>query len=330
MGGKLVLGATVIRRLLHRALQTLGVILVMSLTVFALMAAMPGDPIDLMIAGNPHLTPDDVIRLKAVYGVGQAWPLRWLDWIGQVCQGNLGYSRLFARPVGVILLPALGHTLQLAAAAMALALLVGISLGLIAGAHAGRSWDRAISALSYLALSVPTFWLGLMLIAVFSVTLQWLPASGVSGLLSAQDGTWGDFARHLLLPALTLAMGGAGQYIRHMRAAMIAESSAPYLRTARAKGCSPFRVILHHQLHNAILPIVTIVALEAGSLLSGALVTETVFGWPGLGRLSYEAIMGNDYNLALSALLMATLLTLLMSILADLAYGLLDPRIKAP
>ena len=302
------------RRLLSRALQTVSVMLVMSLVIFALMGAMPGDPIDLMIAGNPHLTPADALRLKAVYGVGQPWPLRWLDWLGQVMQGNLGYSRLFARPVAHMLIPAAQHTLTLAAWALVLALGAGIPLGLVAGDRPGTVCDRLITLFSYLALSVPTFWLGLMLIALFAVTLHWLPATGDS----------------VILPALTLGMGGMGQYIRHMRAAMLTERMAPYLRTARAKGCAPWQVTLHHQARNALLPLVTIAALEAGALMSGALVTETVFAWPGLGRLTYDAIMGNDYNLALSALLLATFLTLLASALADLAYGLLDPRTQSP
>ncbi len=302
---------------------------VMSVVVFMLMGAMPGDPIDLMISGNPHLTPADVVRLKELYGIGRPWPIRWWDWVGQLVQGQLGYSRLFAREVGWIVLPALGHTALLAAAAMLMALGIGLPLGIIAGAKPGSLWDRAIAALSYLMLSLPTFWLGLMLIALFSVWLDWLPASGSTDLLSPHEGGLADRLRHLLLPAATLGVGGAGQYIRHMRAAMIAQSQEPYLRTARAKGCSPWRVIVTHLVRNALLPVVTIAALEAGALMSGALVTETVFAWPGLGRLSYEAIMGNDYNLALSALLLATLLTVLASALADLAYGLLDPRIKS-
>ena len=317
-----------IQRLTFRFVQTVGIMLIMSVLVFVLMSAMPGDPIDLMISGNPHLTPADAVRLKAVYGVGQPWPLRWWDWLGQVVQGHLGYSRLFARPVADILGPAMAHTALLAAAAMGLALIVGLSLGLVAGSRPGRLPDRIITLLSYLFLSVPTFWLGLMLIVVFSVSLRWLPASGMSSLLTAQDGSLGDILRHLALPAVTLAVGGAGQYMRYMRASMIAEGAAPYLRTALAKGCGPWRVTLHHHLRNALLPVVTIIALEAGSLLSGALITETVFAWPGLGRLAYDAVMGNDYNLALSALLLSTFLTLAASILADLAYWVLDPRTR--
>jgi peptide/nickel transport system permease protein len=249
--------------------------------------------------------------------------------VGQILHGQLGYSRLFAREVGQIVLPALGHTALLAAASMLLALGIGLPLGIIAGALPGSRWDRTITSLSYLSLSMPTFWLGLMLIALFSVWLDWLPASGSTSLLSSHESGIADRLRHLILPAVTLAVGGAGQYIRHMRASMIAEAKAPYLRTARAKGCSPIRVVLNHHVNNALLPVITIAALEAGALMSGALVTETVFAWPGLGRLSYDAIMGNDYNLALSALLLATLLTVVTSALADFAYGIIDPRIRS-
>jgi len=315
-------------RLFSRLGQGFAVMLIMSVIVFILMGAMPGDPIDLMISSNPHLTAADAVRLKDLYGIGKPWPIRWWDWVGQLLQGQLGYSRLFAREVGSIIIPALGHTALLAAAAMVLAAGIGLPLGIAAGAKPGSLTDRFIVLASYLSLSLPTFWLGLMLVAVFSVWLDWLPASGSTALLSPFEGSLADRLRHLILPAATLAVGGIGQYVRHMRAAMIAESRAPYLRTARAKGCSPLRVTLNHHVRNAMLPVVTIAALEAGALMSGALVTETVFAWPGLGRLSYEAIMGNDYNLALSALLLATLLTVTASALADLAYGLLDPRTR--
>ena len=315
-----------IPRLTQRLFQALMVMLVMSVAVHALMGLMPGDPIDLMIAGNPHLTPDDAARLKALYGVGQPWPLRWARWLIQVIQGNLGYSRLFARPVTEIMLPAIGHTLQLAGTALVMALMLGLPLGLLAGARPGSAADRLARLFSYASLSMPTFWLGLMLIAVFSVGLGWLPASGLSAALPGEAIPLFDRLLHLILPAVTLGLGGAGQYLRHMRAAMMAERGQPYLRTALAKGCTPRRVILAHQMRNALLPVVTIAALEAGSLLSGALITETVFAWPGLGRLSYEAVMGNDYNLALSALLLATAVTLVASALADLAYGIIDPR----
>ncbi|WP_009867384.1 ABC transporter permease [Paramagnetospirillum magnetotacticum] len=306
-------------RLVHSVL----VLAVMSFVVYGLMGLMPGDPIDLMIAADPRLTPDDALRLKALYGLDRPWTERWLRWLGQFVQGELGYSRLYARPVGEAMLPALGNSALLMLSAMALSLSLAIPLGIVASLKPHGMLDRLVNLLAFASVSVPVFWLGLMLIVVFAVSLGWLPAGGVADV---GDGGLGDRLRHMVLPVSALALAGLGQAARHMRAAMINEAGADYMRTARAKGCGPARMVLVHQLRNALLPITTIIALEFGGLFSGALITETVFAWPGMGRLIYEAVMGNDFNLALSGLLLATAMTLMGSILADIAYGRLDPR----
>ncbi len=308
--------AAVIRRIL----QTLAVLLVMSFVVYGLMGLMPGDPIDLMIAGNPHLGPADAVRLKALYGLDRPWVERWFDWLMQLVQGNLGYSRLYAKPVAAAMGPAIANTLLLMGSALGLALVVALPLGVVASLKPGAILDRVVNVTAFATLSVPTFWIGLMLVVVFSVSLGWLPAGG-----GPEDGL-----ATLVLPLLTLTVAGIGQYLRHMRAAMLGEAGQDYVRTARAKGCSPARVVLSHQLRNAALPVVTIVALELGGLFSGALITETVFAWPGMGKLITEAVLGNDFNLALTGLLLATAMTLFGSILADLAYAALDPRVRAP
>ena len=307
-----------------RLLQSVLVLLLMSFVVYGLMGLMPGDPIDLMIAGDPRLTPDDAVRLKALYGLDQPWMERWLRWLGQFIQGELGYSRLYARPVAEAMAPALGNSALLMLSAMALSLSVAIPLGILASLRPGGPLDRLVNLLAFASVSVPVFWLGLMLIVVFAVGLGMLPAGGVE---TVGGGGLADRLRHMVLPVAALALAGIGQAARHMRAAMIGEAGADYIRTARAKGCGPARVVLGHQLRNALLPITTIVALEFGGLFSGALITETVFAWPGMGRLIYEAVMGNDFNLALSGLLLATAMTLTGSILADMAYLRLDPRI---
>ena len=310
-----------------RLFQSALVLLVMSFVIYGLMGLMPGDPIDLMIAGDPRLGPDDAVRLKALYGLDRPWAERWLRWLGQFLQGELGYSRLYARPVAESMFPALGNSALLMLSAMALSLSLAIPLGILASLKPGGILDRLVNLLAFASVSVPVFWLGLMLIVVFAIWLGWLPAGGVENV---GDGGLTDRLRHMVLPVTALALGGIGQAARHMRAAMISEGGADYIRTARAKGCGPARVVLGHQLRNALLPITTIVALEFGGLFSGALITETVFAWPGMGRLIFEAVMGNDFNLALSGLLLATAMTLLGSILADLAYQRLDPRIAKP
>lgn len=316
----------VIHHVASRLLQSLAVLLVMSFVVYGLMGLMPGDPIDLMVAADPHLTAEDAIRLKALYGLDQPWTERYARWLLQLLQGELGYSRLYARPVLEALLPALGNTALLMAAALALALVVALPLGVAASLKPESLFDRAVNLLAFASVSLPTFWLGLMLIVLFAVTLGWLPASGMEEV--AGGGGWDERLRHMALPVLTLAVAGMGQYVRQMRAAMIGEAHHDYVRTARAKGCGPLRVVLVHQLRNALIPVTTILALEVGGLFSGTLITETVFAWPGMGRLIYDAVMGNDFNLALVGLLLATAMTLLGSILADLAYAALDRRVS--
>ncbi|MCR6631366.1 MAG: ABC transporter permease [Magnetospirillum sp.] len=314
-----------IHHVISRSLQSLAVLLVMSFVVYGLMGLMPGDPIDLMIAGDPHLTAADAIRLKALYGLDRPWTERYLRWLAQVAQGELGYSRLYARPVLDALAPALANTALLMVSALAVALAVAIPLGIAASLRPGSVFDHGVNLLAFASVSVPTFWLGLMLIVAFAVGLGWLPASGMEDV---GGGGLADRLRHMVLPVATLALAGMGQYVRHMRAAMIGEAHHDYVRTARAKGCSPGRIVLVHQLRNALIPVTTILALEVGGLFSGALITETVFAWPGMGRLIYEAVMGNDFNLALVGLLLATAMTLLGSILADLAYAALDRRVS--
>lgn len=314
--------------ILGRLGQSLAVLLAMSFVIYGLMGLMPGDPIDLMIAADPHLSAADAVRLKALYGLDRPWTERYLRWLARIAQGELGYSRLFARPVLDALGPALANTALLMFCALALALTLALPLGVAASRRPGGGLDHAANLLAFVSVSVPTFWLGLMLVAVFAVWLGWLPAGGMHGL--AEDGGGPvDRLRHLALPVATLGIAGCGQYLRQMRAAMLAEAGHDYVRTARAKGCGPVRVLLGHQLRNALIPVTTIVALEIGGLFSGALIAETVFAWPGMGRLIYEAVMGNDFNLALSGLLLATAMTLAGSILADLAYAWLDPRVRS-
>lgn len=315
-----------IRPVVSRLGQSVLVLLAMSFVVYGLMGLMPGDPIDLMIAGDPRLSAEDAIRLKALYGLDRPWTERWVRWLAQAIQGEFGFSRLYAVPVADAMAPALANTALLMVSALGVSLALALPLGLWAARRPGSIADMLVNLLAFASASVPVFWLGLMLIVLFAVGLGWLPAGGMSTV--GGPGSLSDRLAHLVLPVATLALAGLGQFARHMRAAMIAEAGRDYIRTARAKGCSPLRVLLHHQLRNALLPVVTIIALEIGGLFSGALVTETVFAWPGMGRLIYASVMGNDFNLALSGLLLATAMTLAGSILADLAYGQLDPRVR--
>jgi peptide/nickel transport system permease protein len=207
----------------------------------------------------------------------------------------------------------------------AISIAIAIPLGVFAALRQHSAVDYIINLACFAGISVPIFWLGLMLIIVFSVLIPILPASGVS---SVGDGDFLDRVRHLILPVTTLTVFSVGAYTRFMRAATIEVMRQDYIRTAKAKGASPRRVVMVHALRNALISVVTIVALSFGSLFSGALITETIFGYPGMGKLIYDSIMGNDFNMALMALLFATLVTLLANLAADIGYARLDPRIS--
>ncbi len=312
------------RRLFSRLIQALLVLFVLSFVIYGLIGLMPGDPIELMAAGSPTMTAEDVARLKALYGVGTPLVPRYFHWLGSTLGGDLGYSRLTGLSVLKTLGPPLGHTLALMITSLLVAMLVSLPLGVIAAMRQRRLVDHALNLAAFAAISLPTFWVALILIMIFSVSLAWLPTSGVE---TPGGGGLVDRIHHLVLPVAALALLSFGHYLRYMRAAMINTLREDWVRTARAKGASWMRVATHHALRNALVPVTTILALDFGSLFSGVVVTETVFGYPGTGKLIFDAIMGNDYNLALAALMLATATTLVGSILADLAYAALDPRV---
>jgi peptide/nickel transport system permease protein len=318
------------RYLASRAVQTAITLALMSFVVYLLIGLMPGDPIDLMAAGDPTMTTADVARLKAVYGLDKPLVDRYLAWATQALQGNFGYSRSFGQPVLTVLWPRLLNTFVLAGLAFAIAVAIALPLGIWAAARPRSRADYLINLLCFGGISTPPFWLALLLITFFAVHLGWLPAGGQADI---RPGTpwWtalGERLRHLALPVATLALVQIGGYTRFMRGAMIEALRQDYVRTARAKGLPEHRVLWGHAFANALAPVLTILALSFGGLFSGALITETMFAWPGMGKAIYQAILDNDYNLALVGLLIATLATLLGNLLADLAYAWVDPRVS--
>ncbi len=313
------------RYILRRTIQAALVLLVMSFVIYSLIGLMPGDPIDVMIASNPGATPEVVAHLRAIYGLDQPIALRYWHWLLAALQGDFGFSRTHSQPVMEVLLPALWVTCKLMLASFVLSVVLAFALGVAAALRPGGVLDGAVSLFAFAGISVPVFWLALVFILVFAVQLHWFPASGLS---TVGDGGWADQLRHLVLPVATLALASTGQFTRFVRASMIETLRMDHVRTARAKGAGEGRVVLVHALRNALIPVVTVMALSFGSLFSGALVTETMFAAPGMGKMIYDAILGNDFNLALTGLLFATLITLLSNLAADLAYGWLDPRIS--
>jgi peptide/nickel transport system permease protein len=297
----------------------------MSFVIYALIGLMPGDPIDTMMAGNPGMTPQIAAQMRAIYGLDQPLVLRYLHWMAAAAQGDFGFSRTHSVPVLEVLGPALLQTAKLMLASFILSVVIALVFGVAAALRPGSALDNTVSLFAFAGISVPVFWLALVMILLFSVTLHWLPASGTQTL---EDGGLGDQLRHLLMPVVTLALATAGQFTRYVRASMIETLRMDHVRTARAKGAGMFRVVVIHGFRNALIPVVTVMALNFGTLFGGALLTETMYAQPGMGKMIYDSILGNDYNLALTGLLFATLVTLLSNLGADIAYGYLDPRIS--
>jgi peptide/nickel transport system permease protein len=308
-----------------RLVEIAAMLVLMSFVIYGLIGLMPGDPIDLMMSADPHLTAADLARLKALYGVDKPLLERYLAWAQAALSGDLGYSRLFSAPVAATLLPRLLNSLVLLGSSFVIAFLVSLGLGIAAARRPGSRFDAAVNFAAFAGVSLPTFWLALILILVFAQGLGWLPASGMTG---AGNGDAADRLRHLVLPVATLTIASIGGYTRYVRASMRDALGQDHIRTARAKGASEARIVWRHALRGALVPIATILALSFGSLVSGALVTEEMFAYPGMGKLIFDAVMGNDYNLALAALLLATAVTMLANLGADLAYAWLDPRVS--
>ena len=289
-----------------------------------LLGLMPGDPIDLLVSADPRLSAEDAVRLKALHGLDQPLGKRYLNWLFSALQGDLGYSRLYTKPVLVVLWGALEKTLLLMGIAFMVSVAIAIPAGVLAARRIHSLTDYSINLLCFAGISIPAFWLALMLILLFSVVLGWLPANAVplgdAGIL--------EQVRGLILPVITLAIVSIGGVTRYMRASLHESLQQDYIQTAYAKGLSDRQVVRRHALRNSMIPVVTVLSLDIGTFFSGALITEIMFGYPGMGKLLFDAIQGSDYNLALIGLLMATGVTLAANFVADLSYAALDPRIS--
>ncbi len=309
------------RYLAGRLAETLLVLLAMSAVVYLLIGLMPGDPVDLMLGGDPTMKREDVERLRALYGLDRPLWARYGAWAASALTGEFGYSRLFSKPVLEILWPRLGDTALLMGASLLLSTAIALPAGLWAARRPRSLVDYAVNLLCFAGISVPAFWLALLLLMLFAVTLGWLPAGSVG------EGA-AEKLRHLVLPVTVLTLSQVGHHIRFVRAAAIEALRADHIRTARAKGLSEAQVVWRHALGHALPPVLTVLALSFGGLFSGALITETMFARPGMGKTIYDAILGNDYNLALVGLLLATAATLAANLVADVTHAALDPRVR--
>lgn len=305
-----------------RLLSLLPVLFGICLLSFVLLALVPGDPVTAMLGLEAN--PAAIVALRAKYALDDPLPLRFLAWFGHVLTGDLGRSIQTGRPVLATVAAALVPTLQLGAAATVVSLVIAIPAGIVAAARRNGAADFVASFIALCGLSLPSFWLGILLILGFSIAVPLLPSSGYAPFLTAPGAAFA----HLVLPAITLGAAMAAATMRMTRAAMIEVLGADYIRTARAKGMKRSRVVWHHALRNALLPVTTLVGLQMGQLLGGVVITESVFSWPGIGKLTVDAIFARDYPVVQGSILVTATLFVLINLVTDLLYTVLDPRLR--
>jgi ABC-type dipeptide/oligopeptide/nickel transport system permease component len=303
-----------LRYLVRRLLLTVPVLLGVATLVFSLIHLVPGDPVQAMLGESA--SPQDVAEVRGRLGLDRPLAVQYAAFLRGLAQGNLGTSLRTNQPVTAAIAERMPATFELALAAMLVAITVSIPLGVIAAVRAGTAVDHGATTLALVGISIPNFWLGPLMAIVFSVTLGWLPVSG--------RGT----PAHLVLPAITLGAPLAAVIARMTRASVIEELRELYVLAARARGASRARAVLRHAFRNSLIPIVTIVGLQFGSVLTGAVITETIFAWPGVGRLLIQSINFRDYPLVQGCILLIAITYVGMNLLTDLVYGLLDPRIR--
>jgi peptide/nickel transport system permease protein len=315
----------------RRSLQAIPLLLLISIIIFAILNNAPGGPLAPYLQ-NPHITAADIERLKHNLGLDQpAWK-QYLAWLSHVIRGDLGYSTSNSETVVAAILERMPATLLLMGSAFTISLVVGVTFGIIAAVKPYTLLDYIITTFAFFGQSMPVFWFALMLQLAFAVNGVTafgyhvaLPSAGIS---SSDTFDLGDRIQHLILPSIVLSLLFLATWSRFTRSSMLEVIRTDYMRTAAAKGLDPLRIILHHGLKNALIPVVTIVALSLPGLVAGAIVTETIFAWPGMGRLFYNALGQFDFSLLMGYLMMVSFLVVFFNLLADVAYGWLDPRVK--
>jgi len=324
------------RFLVRRILQSIPVFIAITIISFVLINAVPGGP-TARLEMDKNIKPEDIHRIRINLGLDQPVWKRYLVWLGALpnssgefnglLEGNLGISYIDQTSVGQSIMTRLPSTLLLTATSLLLSLALAIPLGVISAIRRHSALDNTLTVLSTAGVSIPSFWFGLMAILLFAVKLRWLPSGGMYTL--GQEKTAADLLRHLLMPAAILSILNVAGWNRFVRGSMLDVIRQDYIRTARAKGAPQRIVLIRHALRNALIPVATLMGLSLPDLVGGALVTETIFGWPGMGRLAYHAATKRDYPVIMGVLVMSTALVLLGNLLADVAYTFLDPRIKA-
>ncbi|MFI6907711.1 ABC transporter permease [Nonomuraea sp. NPDC050394] len=313
--------------LVRRLLVNAAVFLLISVGVFVLVQSVPGDPVLMMV--NPEQLqsggPEFLAAKRAELGLDAPAFVRYLIWLRDALGGDLGYSFVSRRPVADVLLERVGPTVLLMSTALVIGLLLAVAVGTLAAVRRNTAVDYAATAASLGTISVPSFFLGIAAIYVFALKLGWVPSSGMS---TPGDGGGADVLAHLVLPAAILGLSIAGPFTRYVRAGLLAELGADYVRTAEAKGAGPGRVLLRHALRNALIPLITVVMIYVPQLLAGAVALEQVFAWPGMGQLAVSSIGQLDHPVVIGFAMFIAVLVLICNLAADLLYAVADPRIS--
>jgi dipeptide transport system permease protein len=328
---------------LGRLATFLPTFLGVTVVAFGFIRVLPGDPI-IVMAGERGITAERYAELVRELGFDKPLPLQYLGYLGGVLQGDLGRSFVTKRPVFDEFFALFPATLELSICAILLAVAIGLPAGVVAAVHRGRLFDRLLMSSALVGYSMPIFWWALLLIILFSGQLGWTPVSGridllyffepvtglmlVDALLSGEPGAFGSALRHLILPTIVLATIPLAVIARQTRSAMLEVLAEDYVRTARAKGLSPLRVNGLHALRNAMIPVVTVIGLSVGTLLAGAILTETIFSWPGIGKWMVDSIFRRDYPVVQGGLLLTAAMVMVVNLTVDLLYGLINPRIR--
>jgi peptide/nickel transport system permease protein len=311
--------------ILRRIAQAIPLLIGVSLIGFGLMHLAPGGPLAVYTL-NPTITAQDIERIRIIFGLDQPLHIQYLKWAGGMFSGNWGYTFFGGRPVLEVILERLPATLILMGSALSLAIILGLSVGTLGAVRRYSVFDALATTGAVFALSFPTFWFGLMAIYVFAVQLRWLPSGGMFEL--GNEGNPLDLARHLILPTMVLALVLTAQWSRYARSAFLEVLGQDFLRTARAKGLTPRQRLWRHAFPNAAKPLIALLGIELPLLFSGALVTETIFAWPGMGRLFVDALTMKEYPILMGMIMFTAMFVIAGNLLADIAIAMIDPRVR--
>lgn len=303
-----------IHYLLNRLLQVIPVLLGVIIITFVLMYVIPGDPVVSMV--GERYSEETIQQLRQEMHLDDPLPIQFFRYIVNVIRGDFGNSFITGEPVIVLIMEKFPNTMMLAIGAMIFAIIIGLTAGILSSVNPGSFMDRGIMVIALAGISAPVFWVGLILVLVVGVILRWLPPTGFGGI------------EYLILPALTLGLRSAAYLARLTRATMLDELNKDYIRTARSKGLPKWKVFIKHAFPNTLIPVITVIGTDFGSYLSGAVLTESIFGWPGIGRLALDAILKRDFPLIQGTVLFMAIMFVMMNVLVDMLYGVVDPKIR--